>query len=146
MICLLLLLALIALLNAGLLLWVGVSINNNHKESIEMANLHEEQLNAALDVLKQRADAIVAALEALKAANPDLTDEIARVEALASQLKGAVETTQGGNVPEPGDPTGGTTDPGTDGGSTDGGSTSGGEGEGGSSETSDTESSPGSVS
>lgn len=101
MLCILLLLVLIALLNAGLLVWIGVSIHNNHKESKKMANEQEIRLNTALDVLKAGVAQLIVLVLALAANNPDLSDETAAITTLGNDIQAAIETAQGGGTPEP---------------------------------------------
>ncbi len=139
MICLLLLLALIALLNAGLLLWVGVSINTNHKERLTLMKEQETRLNAALDVLSTAVATLVALVSTLVANNPDLSDETTKIEGLATSIQAAIEVAQGGGTPDPIPVPGEDTPGGTDGGSTDGGSTDGGSTDPGSSDPGSTE-------
>jgi hypothetical protein len=131
MLWILLLLTLIALVNAGLLVWIGVSIHNNQKETLKNMNEQETRLNQALGVLQTAVAALLVMVQNLVAANPDLSDETAAIENLATSINDAIATAQGGGTPEPipvdpepvpggGDPTGGGTS-GGDGGEPTGG-------------------------
>lgn len=132
----LLILVLIALLNTGLLVWIGVSNYTYHKETIAMANEQETRLDAALDVLKAGVAQLIVMVLTLVQNNPDLSDETASIVQLGNDIQAAIETAQGGGtpepipVPEPGEGGGSDT---TGGGSTDGGASGSGDGGDGSS-------------
>lgn len=121
----LLLLVLIALLNAGLLVWIGGLVKSTLKETIVM-NEQETRLNAALDVLKAGVAQLVILVATLVSNNPDLSDETAAITKLGEDIQAAIETAQGGGTPDPIPPP---VDP-ADTGGTGGGDTSGGGGSG----------------
>lgn len=81
-------------------LWV--ILVKNQEESIAMANEQEQRLNTVLESLGTSVALIISLLQELVAANPDLTDEIAKVETLVTAINTAIEEARGGGeVPEP---------------------------------------------
>lgn len=135
---------LLALAGLGLLTWIGLSINKNHKESLQMASEQETRLDAALDVLKNGVAALIALVTQLVANNPDLSDETAAITQLGSDIQAAIDTAQGGGTPQPipvpgeagtpgstDQPGGGSSGGSTEGGSSPGGDESGSDGSGG---------------
>lgn len=92
---------LLGLIQAGLLVWIGYSVNKNHKEIVSMANEQETRLNEALNVVKGGVAALIVLVQQLVANNPDLSDETASLTKLGEDIQTAIDEATGGGSTAP---------------------------------------------
>jgi hypothetical protein len=92
---------LLGLIQTGLLVWIGISIKNQHKEIVNMASEQEARLNEALNVLKGGVASLIVLVQELVANNPDLSDETAAITKLGTDIQTAIDEATGGGTLEP---------------------------------------------